>query len=175
METAVAPVLTTGCTGASIAHRCDTIVAPSGRCRRRSIDFVQMAPRLPFLSSALNLVHARWGGVAGKRSLAIASAPESPMAYCKVFLDGDGVRWAACPHLAGEGTDAVPLGFSFTSQHGERRALDGVLADCVSWEDFDDHEWRELLMASRAVRPRKPRSSRRFNRYEPEPTRRARK
>jgi hypothetical protein len=107
--------------------------------------------------------------------LAIASALESPMAYCKVFLDGDGVRWAACPHLAGEGTDAVPLGFSFTSQHGERRALDGVLADCVSWEDFDDHEWRELLMASRAVRPRKPRTSRRFNRYEPEPTRRARK
>lgn len=110
-----------------------------------------------------------------ERSLAIASALESPMAYCKVFLDGDGVRWAACPHLAGEGTDAVPLGFSFTSQHGERRALDGVLADCVSWEDFDDHEWRELLMASRAVRPRKPRTSRRFNRYEPEPTRRARK
>lgn len=115
------------------------------------------------------------GRVAGERSLAIASALESPMAYCKVFLDGDGVRWAACPHLAGEGTDAVPLGFSFTSQHGERRALDGVLADCVSWEDFDDHEWRELLMASRAVRPRKPRTSRRYNRYEPEPTRRARK
>ena len=111
----------------------------------------------------------------GKKRDGIASALESPMAYCKVFLDGDGVRWAACPHLAGEGTDAVPLGFSFTSQHGERRALDGVLADCVSWEDFDDHEWRELLMASRAVRPRKPRTSRRFNRYEPEPTRRARK
>jgi hypothetical protein len=97
------------------------------------------------------------------------------MAYCKVFLDGDGVRWAACPHLAGEGTDAVPLGFSFTSQHGERRALDGVLADCVSWEDFDDHEWRELLLASRSVRPRKPRAARRYNRYEPEPTRRARR
>jgi hypothetical protein len=97
------------------------------------------------------------------------------MAYCKVFLDGDGVRWAACPHLAGEGTDAVPLGFSFTSQHGERRVLDGVLADCVSWEDFDDHEWRELLMASRSVRPRKPRLVRRYNRYEPEPTRRAKR
>jgi hypothetical protein len=97
------------------------------------------------------------------------------MAYCKVFLDGDGVRWAACPHLAGEGTDAVPLGFSFTSQHGERRALDGVLADCDSWEDFDDHEWRELLLASRTIRPRKPRTSRRYDRYKPEPTGRAKR
>ena len=98
------------------------------------------------------------------------------MAYCKVFLDGDGVRWAACPQLAGEGTDAVPLGFSFTSQHGERRTLDGVLADCVSWEDFDDHEWRELLMASRAVRPRRSRPLRRYSKYDPHPpVRRARR
>jgi hypothetical protein len=130
---------------------------------------------LLFLSSALNLESHGKVGWLGRAVLAIASAPESPMAYCKVFLDGDGVRWAACPHLAGEGTDAVPLGFSFTSQHGERRALDGVLADCVSWEDFDDHEWRELLMASRSVRPRKPRTSRRYNRYQPEPTGRARR
>jgi hypothetical protein len=143
--------------------------------RSKSHEFVPTAPGLLFLSPALTFGTQDGVGWPGNEVLAIASALESPMAYCKVFLDGDGVRWAACPHLAGEGTDAVPLGFSFTSQHGERRALDGVLADCVSWEDFDDHEWRELLMASRAVRPRKPRTSRRYNRYEPEPTRRARK
>lgn len=71
-----------------------------------------------------------------------------------IFLDGDGIRWAAYPILPAAGD--VPFGFNFTSQFGERRALEGVLADCVMWEEFDDHEWRELLMASRSVRPAAP-------------------
>ncbi len=159
--------------GCSIEHRRDTSVTPSCRCSQNSTNPAPTALRLLFLSPVLRLGCARRVGWSERGALAITSAPEGSMAYCKVFLDGDGVRWAACPRLAGEGTDAVPLGFSFTSQHGERRALDGVLADCVSWEEFDDHEWRELLLASRAVRPRKPRTSRRYDRYEPDPARRA--
>ncbi len=71
----------------------------------------------------------------------------------KIFVDGDGVRWAARPILY-DGDRGVPMGFAFTSQDGRRRRLDGVLADCVLWQDFDDHEWRELLMATYPVQPR---------------------
>lgn len=84
----------------------------------------------------------------------------SPSRLYRTFVDADGVRWGVEARLLGEGTDAVPVGLTFTSQIGERRALDGSTPECLSWEQFCDHDWRQLLEASRLVRPAAPRAGR---------------
>jgi hypothetical protein len=57
-----------------------------------------------------------------------------------------------------EGTDAIPVGFAFTSQRGEHRNLQGAMPEFLAWEDFRDAEWLEVLSVARgepylAVRP----------------------
>jgi hypothetical protein len=84
----------------------------------------------------------------------------SPSRLYHTFVDADGVRWGVEARLLGEGADAVPAGFTFTSQIGERRALDGSTPECLCWEQFCDPDWRELLATSRLVRPATPRTAR---------------
>jgi hypothetical protein len=76
----------------------------------------------------------------------------SPARLYRTFVDADGVRWGVEARLLGEGADAIPVSFTFTSQIGERRALDGSTPECLSWETFCDRDWRQLLAASRIVR-----------------------
>lgn len=84
----------------------------------------------------------------------------SPSRLYRTFIDADGVRWGVEARLLGEGTDAIPVGFAFTSQRGEHRALDGSTPDCLSWEQFGDCDWCQLLAASRVVRQSAPRNTR---------------
>ena len=84
----------------------------------------------------------------------------SPSRLYHTFVDAGGIRWGVEARLLGEGADAIPIGFAFTSQRGEHRALDGCTPDCLSWEQFRDPEWCELLVASRLVRPAAPRTTR---------------
>jgi hypothetical protein len=76
----------------------------------------------------------------------------SPSRLYRTFVDADGVRWGVEARLLGEGTDAVPVGFAFTSQRGEHRTLDGSTPECLSWEQFGDGDWCQLLVTSRRVR-----------------------
>jgi hypothetical protein len=82
-------------------------------------------------------------------------------ALSRTFLDADGVRWGVGARLDGEGRDAVPGQFTFTSQYGERRVLDGPRADCASWEGFCEPDWRELPAAARVTRPPGPHNRKR--------------
>jgi hypothetical protein len=84
----------------------------------------------------------------------------SPTRLFRTFIDANGIRWGVEARLLGEGADAIPVGFAFTSQRGEHRSLDGCAPDCLSWEQFRDAEWCELLVVSRMVRPASPRSAR---------------
>lgn len=85
----------------------------------------------------------------------------SPTRMSHTFIDADGIRWGVEARLMGEGTDAVPVGFAFTSQRGEHRALDGSMPDCLAWEQFCDAEWCQLLIASRLLLPPAARHPRR--------------
>jgi hypothetical protein len=84
----------------------------------------------------------------------------SPSRLYRTFVGADGVRWGVEARLLGEGTDAIPMGFTFTSQNGERRMLDGSTPECMCWEQFCDPDWQELLDTSRLVRPATMRTTR---------------
>jgi hypothetical protein len=75
----------------------------------------------------------------------------SPSRLYHTFVDADDVRWGVEAQLLGEGADAIPVRFAFTSQYGEHRRLDGVTPECVSWEQFCDTDWCQLLLASRTL------------------------
>jgi hypothetical protein len=85
----------------------------------------------------------------------------SPSRLYRTFVDGDGVRWGVEARLLGEGADAIPVAFAFASQRGERRAFDGSAPECLSWEQFGDGDWCELLAAARLLRTAQPRAARR--------------
>ena len=84
----------------------------------------------------------------------------SPSRLYRIFVDASGVRWGVEARVLGEGTDAIPVGFAFTSQRGEHRVLDGATSDCLACEQFRDFEWSQLLAASRLVRSPAPSSAR---------------
>jgi len=88
------------------------------------------------------------------------TAMGSPSRLYRTFVDADGVRWGVETRLMGEGADAIPVSFAFTSQLGERRALDGSTPDSLSCDQFRDVDWCQLLMASRIVRVRQAKSTR---------------
>jgi hypothetical protein len=89
----------------------------------------------------------------------------SPSRLYHTFVDTDDVRWGVEAQLLGEGADAIPVRFAFTSQYGEHRQLDGLTPECLSWEQFRDNDWCQLLLASRPIRPSAPRRS--GARYQP--------
>jgi hypothetical protein len=75
----------------------------------------------------------------------------SPFRLHRTFVDADGVHWGVEARLVGEGSDAIPVEFGFTSQHGEHRALHGAMAECVSCDQFGDADWRAVLLTSHQV------------------------
>jgi hypothetical protein len=66
------------------------------------------------------------------------------------FADPVGVQWTVVPRLVGRGPEAVPDGFEFTSDHGERRFLRWDPLN-FSPRDVDEEKWRALLRASTLV------------------------
>ena len=76
----------------------------------------------------------------------------SPSRLYRTFVDADGIRWGVEARLLGEGADTIPVGFAFTSHRGEHRTFDGSAPECLSWEQFGDDDWCQLLLASRLVR-----------------------
>jgi hypothetical protein len=76
----------------------------------------------------------------------------SPARLYRTFVDARGVRWGVEARLLGEGADAIPVSFAFTSERSEHRALDGSTPECLSWEQFDDDDWCQLLTVARLVR-----------------------
>ena len=83
-----------------------------------------------------------------------------PTRVYRFFVDTTGGRWGVETRLLGEGADAIPVSFAFTSERGEHRALVGSLADGLSWDQFSDGDWCELLAASRILRPAPHRNGR---------------
>lgn len=75
-----------------------------------------------------------------------------PTRHYRFFNDPAGVRWGVETRLVGEGADAIPVGFAFTSDRGEHRTLVGSSSDGLSWDQFSDVDWCELLSVSRVVR-----------------------
>jgi hypothetical protein len=76
----------------------------------------------------------------------------SPFRVYRTFIDAHGVRWGVEARVLGEGADAIPIGFAFVSQYGERRMFDGYAPEGLALDQFLDAEWSELLLASRRVR-----------------------
>ena len=75
----------------------------------------------------------------------------SPFRAYRTFTDADGVGWSVEARLLGEGADAMPVGFAFTSECGELRVFAACAPDCLSWEQFCDEEWWEPLTVARPV------------------------
>jgi hypothetical protein len=65
-----------------------------------------------------------------------------------VFRDPAGVRWYVVPRLLGRGPDAVPAGFEFTSEIGERRFLRWEPREFFSPREVDEDQWRYLLQTA---------------------------
>jgi hypothetical protein len=76
-----------------------------------------------------------------------------PARLYRFFVDAKGIRWGVETRLLGEGADAIPVSFTFTSERGEHRALVGSPPEGLSWEQFSDGDWCELLTASRVLHP----------------------
>jgi len=81
-----------------------------------------------------------------------------PTRTYRFFIDATGVRWGVETRLLGQGADAIPISFTFTSQRGEHRTLVGVPPEGLSWDHFGDADWCALLQLSRVV-PAAPRRS----------------
>ena len=77
----------------------------------------------------------------------------SPTRLYRFFVDATGTGWGVETRLLGEGADAIPVTFTFTSERGEHRALIGSPPEGLSWDRFSDGDWCELLTAARLVRP----------------------
>jgi hypothetical protein len=84
----------------------------------------------------------------------------SPSRLYRTFVDADGVGWGVDARLVGEGADAIPIAFAFRSQLGEHRTFDGSTPECLSWEQFGDADWCQMLTAARLVRSARTRRRR---------------
>jgi hypothetical protein len=71
-----------------------------------------------------------------------------PTRTFRFFTDASGVRWGVETRVLGEGVDAIPVGFTFMSERGEHRRIAGSPPEGLSWDQFSDADWCELLVAA---------------------------
>jgi hypothetical protein len=83
-----------------------------------------------------------------------------PTRMYRFFIDATGTRWGVETRLLGQGADAIPVSFTFTSQRGEHRSLIGLPPEGLLWDQFSDGDWCQLLNSSRLLRPAPRRNGR---------------